>query len=325
MKDKTEKAYEDKFTLLAGFGFLLAATARGFYIVLDYYIMIGLFRYLAWGCLILGVVIILISVFRGVPSKIFKNFPHKYLYLFSIVVFLTLLILFRLINEIVFYIAMIPIGVILTIPLISRFIRWISKVGGYIKRYFVIAGFAIPLAFVGIGIGSVWQSLPEYEGWLLKISSHLCFLISLILLSLALWNTPSVVEFGWQDKLDHLYVLIGGGLLAYEHSFKASKEVDSDLLSSSLAGIVDIVKEMTKSEKPLKIIKQEKKNIYLEQGKFVTVVILAEQELKILLEKIRIFTKQFEITFSSYLEHWNGNTDTFKIADVLIESLFTMK
>jgi len=322
LRASREGLAEDRYSIVAAIGFLIGAVARGFYIAFDYYIFNDIFRYIAWICLITCLILIIVSLFRGVPGLIFKDFPHKTLYAISVILYIACILIVRLLNTLVFYIVVIVAGVLILIPLIYRFNRWVNQVGGYIKKYFSIAACAIPLTFIGIGIVAIWSSLPVVEGWILKISSHLLFLTGLGLFAIAIWSLPSLTEFGWESKLYHLYVLMPGGLLAYEYSFKDTCDVDSDLLGSGLSGIVDIVKEMTGSVKRLKIIRQERRNIYLEYGKYVTVIILAEEELKILFEKISQFTQEFENLFSKVLESWDGNADIFKITDSLIKKIF---
>ena len=316
-------AIVDKFTIFGAFGFLLGAFSRVCYIAFDYYIPDNIYRYLAWIFLISCVIIIVISVFRGTPKLIFKDFRYKKGYFLTAALFVTLTILMRLFfYSIGFWIILVCTGAVILVPILYLFNQWIKCVGGYIKKYFTMGLLAIPLTFIGIGIGPLWGTLPEYEGWLVKISAHITFLVGLGLLAISLWTLPTLTEIGWEDKIYFLYVIMPGGILAYEYHFKKESKVDSDLLSSGITGIVDIVKEMTGSLKRLKIIRQEKKNIYLEYGTKVTVAIIAEEELKILFEKLARFTREFEAIFADVLESWDGNTDIFKIADSLTKRIF---
>ncbi len=321
-KYKAEGGVPDIFTLIAAFGFLAGAIARGFYIIYDYYTLDNFYKYIAWIFLAVCLFLIVSSLFKGVTGEIFKEFPHKKLYGVSVLIFAATVVIARFFSTMTFYIVIIIVGVILLIPLIYQFNQWIKKVGGYIKRYFTIASCALPLCFVGIAIGALWGNLPEFEGWILKITAHCIFLGSLSLFAIAMWSLPSLSEFNWEEQVKTLYVIMPGGLLAYEFSFKSEDSVDSDLLGSGLSGIVDIVREMTGSVKRMKIIRQEKKNIYLEYGDHVTVAIIAEEELKILFEKISRFTREFETLFADVLESWDGNTEIFKLADSLVKKIF---
>lgn len=322
-KLKVEGGVIDKFSIIGGFGFLLGAFSRAFYIAFDYYAHNDIYRYTAWIFLISCVIIIVIAVFRGTPKLIFKDFRFKTVYFVAVIGFVAVTLFLRVFYyNIGFWILLICTGAVILLPILILFNRWIKRVGGYIKKYFTMALLAIPLTFIGIGIGPLWGSLPEYEGWIVKISAHILFLVGLGLLAIALWSLPTLTEIGWEDKLYFLYVIMPGGTLAYEYLFKKEQKVDSDLLSSGLTGIVDIVKEMTGSVKRLKIIRQERKNIYLEYGNKVTVAIIAEEELKILFEKISRFTREFEEVFANVLESWDGNTEIFKIADSLTKRIF---
>ncbi len=321
---KQEGGVGDKFTLMTAVGFLSGAIARGFYMTLDYYLMTDIYRYLAWIFIFLCLLLVLVALFGGTGRLAFKDFAHKKVYLAICIAFAVAVPIVRLsVPDLLFWIFVVAIGIVLMTPLILQFTKWVNRAGGYIKKYFRIAACGIPLLFVGMAIGPLWTMLPLEQGWIFKISGHAIFLTGLCVLAIALWSMPTLTEFGWQEKIHHLYVLMPGGLLAYEYSFKAEKKVDSDLISGGLSGIVDLVKEMTGSVQRMKIIRQEKKNIYLEYGKKVTIAILAEEELKVLFEKIARFTREFEELFAGVLDNWKGDTKDFSVvSESLVKKYF---
>jgi hypothetical protein len=60
----------------------------------------------------------------------------------------------------------------------------------------------------------------------------------------------------------------------------------------------------------------------LEYGEHVTVVIIASEELRILFEKIALFTHEFEGLFEKILSDWNGNASEFQVAESLVKKYF---
>ena len=312
-----------KATGYAILGFSLTACARIFYIIFDYYIPEALYHYSAWVFLYLGILFLMTSLFKGVSRSIFRDFHEKNQYFIIFGVYLVLIWIIREFSSIAFYIGSVGLGVLLLIPLALQLNKLIHKSGGIIKRYFSLAILGLPLAFLGIGIGSIWDDLPEIDGWLVKICSHSIFLISLILLALALWALPGLNEFEWEKSLSQLHIMKPGGVCLYSFNFKEIKSIDSQLLGSGLAGVVAIVQEMTKSKKQLNFIKQEQKNIYLQQGKSVTVVIIGDEELRIIYDKLRLFVQDFERLFPD-ISIWSFCTEEFKIANMLVRSIFSL-
>lgn len=79
------------------------------------------------------------------------------------------------------------------------------------------------------------------------------------------------------------------------------------------------------SRTKLKIIKQEKVNFLLEYGNYVTSVIIASKDLKILHEKLKFFTNEVETFFKDFLIKWDGNIEHFRPTEVVIERIFELK
>jgi hypothetical protein len=312
-----------KATGYAILGFSSVVCARVFYIIFDYYILENFYQYSAWVFLYLGIIFLMTSLFKGVSRSIFRDFHEKTQYFIIFGVYLVIIWVIREFSSIAFYIGSVGLGVLLLIPLALQLNKLIHKSGGFIKRYFGLAILGLPLAFLGIGIGSIWHDLPEPDSWLVKIGSHSIFLISLILLAISLWMLPSLNEFDWEKSLSQLHVLKPGGVCLYSFNFKETKSVDPQLLGGGLAGVVAMVQEMTKSKRQLNFIKQEQKNLYLQQGKSVSVVIIADEELRIIFDKLRLFIQDFERLFPD-ISIWSFCTEDFKIANMLVRSIFTL-
>lgn len=312
-----------KATGFAIFGFSAIVCARIFYILFDYYYISDTFyQYAAWVFLYVGIIFLMASLFKGVSRSIFQGFPHKTAYFISFGIYIGVIWVIRQFSTIAFYVGSIGVGVLLLIPLALQLNKLIHKSGGFIKRYFGLSILGLPLAFLGIGIGSIWLDLPGTDGWLIKIGSHSIFLIAMVLLALSLWALPSLNEFDWEKSLSQLHILKPGGVCLYSFSFKEIKSIDPQLLGSGLAGVVAMVQEMTKSKRQLNFIKQETKNIYLHQGKSISVVIIGDEELKTVYEKLRIFTLEFEKLFPD-ISIWSFCTEDFKIAGMLVRSIFS--
>ncbi|MHA1276767.1 MAG: hypothetical protein ACTSQI_13715 [Candidatus Helarchaeota archaeon] len=308
----------------AGFGFLAFAFTRVFYMIYDYYVFLDAYRYIAWVLMLLGNILVFISLFKGVSRSIFRDFPHKQLYFLGLAIYIVLMItVVRPLSGTVFYVGSVLLGILLLIPLMLQFNKLIDKTGGYIKQYFSLAIMGIPLSFLAIGIGPLWKTLSYPDNWALKIGMHTIFLISLIFLAIALYNLPSLNEFGWEKTLGALYILLPNGACIYSFNFKQIKAIDPQLLGSGLTGIVMMVQEMTRSKQRLEFIKQQWKNLYVDYGRHVTVALLGDEELKIISDKLEQFTRDFERLFTD-LDRWEYSTEEFKIANMLVRSIFAI-
>lgn len=313
-----------KGVVLSLCGFAALMMARISYMIYDYYIFREPVVFFAWAFLYAGIVMLAIALFWGVSRSIFKEFPHRNIYFASIGAYSICLGCMRYAGSLLLSLAsVVGFGMLLMVPLCFQFNKLVSKVGGYIKRYFGIAVIGLPLAYFGIGLGSIWRDLPEFDGWVVKGFSHIIFVVGIALFGLALVSLPSLSEFDWENRLIHLYVIAPSGLCIYSYSFKRTEAIEPQLLTNSLTGLIAMVKEMTNSKKHLRFIRQEDKHLYLTHGDRVRVAVLAEDELRIVFDKSEKFIREFELIFSTNLEYWTGNTEEFKIATMLVRENFT--
>lgn len=327
---KSEKTSREKFTVTTSIVFLLLAICRVFYMIFDYYISEYVFVLIAWIFLLAGVFLLLVGVFKGVLGNILKHLPHKSLYIISFIAVAVTGLIFRLIigivwSQSIWVITLVfTIGILLIIPPLYQFNKWLKKAGGYIKKYTQFVIITIPLVILGLTIGSTWMILPVETGWYVKIIGHVMVLSGFVLFAMALMSVPSFAEFGWEEKIQHLYIITTGGLCIYQYLFTELKELEADaeLFGGGLTGVIMIVQEMTQSEKKLKIIRQEKRNLLLDYGRYITAVIIAEEDLKIIHEKLEQFTKKFEEKFENVLKSWDGNLEAFSETKNIILEIF---
>jgi signal transduction histidine kinase len=129
--------------------------------------------------------------------------------------------------------------------------------------------------------------------------------------------------FKWQQKLRHLYVIMSGGTCIYDHDF-TFHEIDQDLVTGALTGIIGIIQEVTKKDSNLKVIKQENAIILLEYGKKFTFALLADEELLVLRNKLEIFAKDFETFFEVLFPNFKGGEykEIAALGNVLIKKSF---
>ena len=156
----------------------------------------------------------------------------------------------------------------------------------------------------------------------LKFYGFLLFNIGLVLVAIGAWGLPTLTELDWKPKIQALYGITSGGVCAFEYSFIEREKVDSQLVSSGLTGVVNLVKEITKSAKKPHTIRQEKRNILLEYGEFITLALIAEEELAILHNKLNLLLQDISLLYDDILPTWRGNLEVFKPVEGLIKKFF---
>ncbi|MHA1309527.1 MAG: hypothetical protein ACTSQO_01245 [Candidatus Helarchaeota archaeon] len=134
----------------------------------------------------------------------------------------------------------------------------------------------------------------------------------------------SQVSINLGDILDHLYALYVfyfNGTTIFEYQFKEQK-IDSDLFTSILSAISDVLKEATGNLSNIKEISQENLYIIFEHEKLFSTILLCD----INIPNIRIILKEFNNTFlrnfNEYLKNWTGEVSKFKNTINIINDIF---
>jgi MFS family permease len=173
---------------------------------------------------------------------------------------------------------------------------------------------------IGVTIGLLTQT-PDIAYYLLVTN---LLLIGLFITSTAIEPLPNKEELSWRDALQQVYIyytISGVGL--YEYSFRPGEErADENLVTGGLTGISSLIAEMTKRDGNLTAIRQQNANILFHTGRWVTVALLAENDLKILHSKIETITNEFEEFFEPYLVNFSGNVEVFAPTETLLRRVF---
>jgi len=153
----------------------------------------------------------------------------------------------------------------------------------------------------------------------------LLFIITgLGLIALAFWRLPSFTEIEWHSKMISLFVITNEhGICCIHFPFrKYTAKMSPQLVSSGVSGVIALVKEMTSSKKHLKSVDQEDVKFLFEYGLYTTAALLAEEDLMIYHEKLKVFVEIFETAFKQYLIQWTGSILEFEPARQIIAQIF---
>ncbi|MBD3230233.1 MAG: hypothetical protein GF329_18790 [Candidatus Lokiarchaeota archaeon] len=186
------------------------------------------------------------------------------------------------------------------------------------------------LSFLGFLIFLISYTLPtEIAQTIIPLPMDYLLIISsiLIIFGIGLYTIkiPPNAELEWHESIIALLIIHSvKGMTLYEYNFR-EKMGDGDLIAGGLVGISTLIQEITNSDTDVKIIKQEKRNILLEHGEFVTVSLISNEDLQILRKKLNNITTEFERLFKEQLKDWKGNLDIFLPAKALVKETFEIK
>ncbi|MHA1595206.1 MAG: hypothetical protein ACTSXJ_09100 [Candidatus Baldrarchaeia archaeon] len=117
-----------------------------------------------------------------------------------------------------------------------------------------------------------------------------------------------------------LYIIHNDGIPLYTY-VDGSTSLSPTLVSGALTGIIELLKEITKTK--VKSISHEDGIIMIEYGKFVNVVVFVREESQEIRKKMANLVREIETRYKEILENWDGNLNHFKdLENVVREVIF---
>ncbi len=133
-------------------------------------------------------------------------------------------------------------------------------------------------------------------------------------------------ESEWKSSIQYLYIILKSGLTIYTHDLSELQQnkqfIDEDYLGGALSAIDSLLKEIASNKEPLKVIKQERFRILLEEGEKVYVAVIALKEFRIIRRKMKEFLKEFQEFFKEFLEKGVSDAEAFNPAKILVSKHF---
>jgi MFS family permease len=215
---------------------------------------------------------------------------------------------------------------------------------GNLKYRARINGLFMALMLFGIIVGflfsrwinGLYLSYPELNN---IIPNFPILLNSFILVILLVWMM-AMKEFliskekNWSSVIIDLYVFSVNGVGLYYSNFEKSpkgeekekkREMDEDLISGALTGVVAIISEITQSKKQLRKIDKEGYHLLFSFGKYHVACLISKMDLPVLLKKLDEFSKDFEIKFRKNLKNFVGDVGPFNSTKYLKNKYFSQK
>jgi len=323
-----------KFSLLA-FTFLFLGFSKCTMIYNDYYLTTEspLFNYvylIGIGLAIIGIIFLAHISERMLPFNTRHLVAITGIILFLITYTLPLILGFSLdYLRMVYYIIFPSLFIFIFTALFVLFLRTI----GIIRRYigFIICG----LFIFGLGRAFNTEYMKLIFGDIINLYGSIIIVVGLALIGLGFRALPSLNELEWHNKIYNLYIIYTkNGVCLFRHSFQPKSmnesvvKIDDDLLTGGLTGVMHLIKEMLYDEDDesyMKTIDHMDVKILLERGHYVTGIIIAKEELKIISDKLDQFIKLFENRNIKYLKKFDGNVSRFEKDIDLVHKIFEIK
>jgi len=119
-------------------------------------------------------------------------------------------------------------------------------------------------------------------------------------------------EKSWWEKLQRLYLFTRDkGIVIHDHTFKSMVTDEPSFVSGGFLGLSNLIQEITQKKSQIKIIEQEGISIILESGKHLTGVLIADENLRTIRNKLIEFIKEIETFYKEELEEEEINTNHF--------------
>lgn len=244
----------------------------------------------------------------------------------------------------ILYIALIAMTVIAFFVDLDTFVQffatsfWIPNLGfifvyiykinrlsiGKLRRLSVLVALGFSILILGI-LGST-DVIQRSLGLGVRLIADVLQLVGIIMVGWFSSKLPSWKELEWETALDSLYIIYKGGVLAYEYDFiEASRGIGQARTSvavSALEAVRLLLNQAAKSGE-LKVIDFKDKKLFFESGTYITVVVVASQELDILDFIVGKIRKEIEKAFADMLPTWNGDSNEFMPATTIISRILS--
>ena len=210
------------------------------------------------------------------------------------------------------------------IPAIGLSMMYTYKINklslGKLKKY----SFALIFGFVMLILGLMGATdvMTRIFGLGFRLAADSLQIAGIILITTFALKLPSWKELEWRKAARKAYFIYKGGMLLHEHSF--GDNIDASKNSLLIASVLETAKtvlQQSLESGQLKIIDLEDKKIYFQQGKWIMVALVANEQLDSLEFLASKITREFERFFEEQLVNWNGDTDIFQLTATLIPTI----
>jgi hypothetical protein len=321
------KFLRNKNYAIAAWGTLLIAFAGVFitYLVADYYIademMRGYVLTIGYGLGLTGSCLFAFNIEREIKQK------HLFSGIIAIAIGFLIINAFLLIITPT-YITIITwlIFIILVVVYIRKFTSIMSADKWRLNVYslvfgtiLVVLGFAANADLAVAFFGGLWM----------RCLGDFFIITGVLLVSVLFIGVPSISEFIWFEKIKILNIIYQNGISIAHYQFRKEKEDDNGkkpldelLVAGGLASISQVISNIIQSEKHLETVDHGDVKLLFDYGKYLINVLVVDEVLETLRDKLKKFTKLVEFLYEDHLSRWDGDLTQFSLLDPIVQTTF---
>lgn len=216
---------------------------------------------------------------------------------------------------------------IFLVPTVGLIIAYTYKVNKLIRgklkvfsSLMILGVFILILGYVG-----ATDFALETFGLYFRLIAGLLQVMGIVFVAIFFGLLPGWKELQWVKNLHSLFIIYKGGTHVYQHDFQTreGEQLDPMMVAGTLETTKSILNEAIKTRSSeLKVLDIGDKKILLQQGGYVSVALIADQDLESLRYLLHSFIVEFEGFFVSVLPDWPGDTEVFAPTKVLVEKIF---
>jgi hypothetical protein len=326
MRVKNKEVKLSNFIEKAYVIFLLAYSLMGvFYIFGDFYMETEFSRLIVFNIgYILRMIMGLVFIYEVERyQKIFRKYVFTKIFLvltiLTVILFLTTIEFTQYASLLLYWIPMFSIFLVYTIKLLkkTREKQKINKLKA--KIYFsILGGFLIGLGFVATSDPFLFMF-----GMSFRIAGYVFQIVGITVLAIFFTSLPSLSEQDWKNNIDKLFLMRDSGICIYYKFFKdQDTKHDEQKISGAINTIKMILKEISHDEGEM-VIEKEGKVLITCQGKYITGVIIADQNSNSLNFLLKRLIEKVEFIYSNIVRDWDGAMEIFRPIENITREIFS--
>ena len=296
-----------------------------FYIIGDYYMETPLSRLIIFNIgyffrMLMGLAFIYqIEKYQTILRKYIFSKIFLILTIVTVILFFTAIDITQYASVALYWIPIFSIFLIYTIKILKK-PRETQEIHNIrIKIYFSILGGI----FIGLGFGATSDLFLIMFGLNFRIVGQIFQMIGIVILALFFTSLPSLAEQDWKNKIDKIFLMRASGICVYYKFFRdQSSKRDEQNISSAINTIKMILKEISHDEGEM-VIEKEGKVLITSQGKYITGVIIADQNLNSLNFLLKRLIEKVEFLYSNIIRDWDGAMEIFLPIENITQELFS--
>jgi hypothetical protein len=295
-----------------------------FYIIGDYYIESHIIRLVLYN---IGYIIrmVLGLIFTFLIEK-FQIFFRKFLFtqIFSIFTIISIILFFTAIeftqyaSFFLFWIPLISVFLAYSVNLLKKPRKKQNIARNNLRIYIFLFGAVI----LGFGFGATTDFVVNMFGLNLRLIGDLLQIVGIIILSFSFLRLPSLSEQNWKDKIDKLFLMRESGICIYYKFFKGAKAIREEQNISGAINTIKMILQELSHDKGEMVIEKEGKVLITHQGKYITGVIIADQNLNSLNFLLKRLIEKVEFLYSNIIRDWDGAMEIFLPIENITQEIF---